>query len=218
MELLTILQLVVIAVSLISLVCGYMVTAREKNKDQRTEIFTRKLLDNVWLLRENIARVLAYANPQTIREQLKYNTLPNSFKNFEVYEKIGLAINKIKSTFFPFYPQENHLIASLESLRKTVIEYGENPNNKLKEEVLKGKIRNVYMEFALYDKAMAEAISKQATESNFTFYTFDEFYEQTATAQKLKGIREKFKLFNRKNQQQFVDEEQVQNFMAMNKK
>ena len=212
MELLNILQFVTIGVSLFTLVFGYVFSAREKNKDQKTEIFTKKLLANVRELRKNMNKILAICNPDSIKEQLYFKNLQGSWRNFDLPFVLEESINNIKSIFFPFYSQENHMLTTLDSLKKSVFEFCEKPDDKSVELVLKYKIRNVYMEFAVYDRAMSDAISKQTTSSDFNNNSFDQFYHKIVTENKINLIKTKFEKYNRKNHNDSINRAEAQVF------
>lgn len=115
---------------------------------------------------------------------------------------------KLKQYFF--HPQENNLIASLESLRESAIEYFNNVKSKEKEQVLRAKIRQVYLEYAVYDRAMWEAITAQTTESDYSFYTFDVFYEELSKEMEIPLLKEKTKSFTRESQMKSVKSGEIQ--------
>ncbi len=222
MDVLIILQFVTIAITLFSLVFGYIVAAKEKTKDNKTEIFSKKLSENIVFLRENMNIILAISNPSTLREQIHYKELQNPnqgsspWLDYMVLEKFEEALSNIKSIFFPFYPQENHLISAIESLKQTSMEYFECTNKKKQEEILvtlKAKIREVYMQYALYDRAMTEAIAETTTNSNYGFYSFDEYYSKISEEQNIRVLQNKAKSFTRENQLKTIDEKEVANLV-----
>ena len=213
MDILIFLQFVTIAISLFSMIFGYVIAARERGKDNKTEIFSKKLLSNVRVLRENIAVILAMANPSTIREQVMFKNLKDSFKGFTLLDEVEKAIDKIKAIFFPFYPQENHMLATLDSLKESIKTYSEDIKNEKNEAILRNKIRQVYMEYAVYDKAMSDAINEQTTQSNYTFYTFDQYYDKISSEHNFKVMKNKVRGFTRYGQGQTVDEKEVENLM-----
>ncbi len=208
METLVLLQLVTIAFTIISLVVGYLLKLHEIHNDNKSMMFTDKLINGLHTLRENVAIILASANPSTIKES-------NDSKKKELYlikiplGEINTAISSIKSIFFPFYPQENSLLASLERLKNDLELFVDNPNNIEVEGKLKRQIREVYLEYALYDRAMWSAIIKQTTQSEYNFYTFDEYYDEFSKDMDLEEMKEQMRDFTRKGQEVFVDEEEV---------
>ena len=220
MDILILLQFVTIAITLFSLVFGYIVAAKEKTKDNKTEIFSKKLYDNILILRENMNVIMAISNPSSIREQLHFKAHEKPWKDYVVLDKFEEALSNIKAIFFPFYPQENHLLATLESLKQTVLEYAKCKKKKDAEQilvVLKGKLRESYMQYALYDKAMTDAIMEQTANSNYGFYSFDEFYEKFSNEKEMKSLNAKAKLFTRERQIKTVDPKEVDKIMSETK-
>ncbi len=208
MDTLILLQLVTITFTIVSLVVGYLLKLHEIHNDNKSTMFTDKLITGLHTLRENIAIILTSANPSTIKES-------NESKRKNLYlikiplGEVNSAISAIKSIFFPFYPQENSLLASLDRLRADLEKYADNPSNIELEGRLKRQIREVYLEYALYDRAMWSAIIKQTTQSAYNFYTFDEYYEQFSKDMDLEEMKEQMRDFTRKGQEVFVDEEEV---------
>jgi len=208
MDTLILLQLVTITFTIVSLVVGYLLKLHEIHNDNKSAMFTNKLITSLHVLRENIAVILTAANPSTIKES-------GVAKKKELFiikiplGEVNNAISTIKSIFFPFYPQENSLLASLDMLSSNLEKYCDNPNNLELEGKLKRQIREVYLEYALYDRAMWSAIIKQTTKSEYNFYTFDEYYEEFSKDMDLEEMKEQMRDFTRKGQEVFVDEEEV---------
>ena len=208
MDTLVLLQLVTITFTIVSLVVGYLLKLHEIHNDNKTTMFTDKLITSLHVLRENIAVILTASNPSTIRESDKAKAKELFIIKIPLGE-VNNAISTIKSIFFPFYPQENSLLASLDKLKHDLEKFTDNVDSIELEDKLKRQIREVYLEYALYDRAMWSAIIKQTTQSAYNFYTFDEYYDQFSKDMDLEEMKEQMRDFTRKGQEVFVDEEEV---------
>ena len=213
MDILILLQVITISISVASLSLGYIVNIIAKKRDNKTQVFTKKLLSNIHFLRLNIEDILAAANPSTIREAKHMNEMFDTYKKLYINDVFNEAISNIKSIFFPFYPQENNFLISLEELKTAALNYYSNTESAEFEKKLKKEIAQLYVEYCIYDKAMCDSIEIQTTKSNYKNYTFDEFYKQLMEQQNLDIIRFDIDSYSRQGQEQQVKAEEVENLI-----
>lgn len=207
METLVILQIVTIALSLISLFTSYIIKYVETKKDNKSEVFSEKLVNNLHILRESVSTILTICNPATLREA-KVSAKKGLYVIKYPTAEMAACIGKVKSIFFPFYPQENNFIVSLETLYYVMVKYNDDPTEE-NEEILKRQVRHVYLEYAVYDKAMWDAVLRQMTKSDFSAFSFDEYYEKLASSMKIVKMKERIKLYTRKGQDGFIKNSEV---------
>ncbi len=207
MSVLIILQIVTIALSLITLVSSYLIKVIETKKDNRSEVFSTKLVSNLHILRDNMNVILTICNPSTLKEAKESSRKGLYVVKYPTAE-MAACIGKIKSIFFPFYPQENNFIASLESLYHVMVKYN-NESTPENEEILKSQLRHVYLEFAIYDQAMWESVIKQMTSSDFSSFTFDQYYEELSSSMKIARMKDTMLKFTRKGQQEYIKQDEI---------
>ncbi len=208
MNTLIILQIVTIVLSLVTLLSSYLIKIVETKKDNRSEVFSSKLVNNLHVLRESMNKILTICNPATLKEAKVAAKKGLYVIKYPTAEMAG-CIGTIKSIFFPFYPQENNFIVSLETLYYVMVKYNKKPT-KENEEILKRQVRHTYLEFAIYDRSMWEAVISQMTKSNFSSFTFDQYYEELSKTMKFAKMKDGLKQYTRKGQRAFVEEKEIE--------
>lgn len=197
MEILTILQAITIAISVLSLIATYLFNVVEKRRDAMSSLYSEQLMNNIHILRDEIAEILSLSTPATIKE-----ICSNSAKNLRYVPTLEIDlpkhINTIKSLFFPFYSQEAEMFKCMDEVLELVIKYQKNLDDEKLATQLKKANKRLYLHYSLYDWAMWEAVIKQTTENKYDEYVFDDQYDKISNENNIHIINAKMKNYNRR--------------------
>lgn len=176
---LAILQIITIAISLISLIFSFFYQRSEAKRDAMNSLYSDKLLDNMHKLRENISVIMALSDPRTIRE-MKIDESRHLRMSKSVQTDLVTAINNVRQLFFPFYSQESEMLKALENLRDLALEFDKDCNNyNLEQKLIKCRKR-AFLHVSLYDWAIWESVIEQTTQHNYDLEVFDKMYEKVS--------------------------------------
>ena len=168
MDIVIILQIITIAISVISMVLGIVNVISENNKARYLEIVTTNRIANKKKVQDAASRILTVTQEALLSES-----------NMAAVKEAAGALSEMSVVLKDVYPQENKL---LELGRKLVSDYKAFVDHKndaeYQNKVLQSR-QEFYIAFSIYDLADWRFIKNQFSGKKASAKDFDDIYEDT---------------------------------------
>ncbi len=178
MTILTLLQIIAIAISIISVLVNYFSASIEKKKDNLAAISSNRVIDVLNQMREDVSDIFTLSSADVLRD---IKIAQNIDTRLYPSAPCGLAEadGNFRGIVFPFKDQERDLLKREERLVTLAQDYyaqydEKNPSLTIDlEKQLKVASQEFFIAYSLYDWAVWESVMEQVSGDNYSAYDFD---------------------------------------------
>lgn len=178
MDTILLLQVITVAITLLSLVVTVVTNHVLNNKNNIISTITMQRIKNLDQIHGGMHDLLALLRPAVIDDYRDSYKKADSPSPPFYREKLAYSINQLKSVMPPFYPQEKEVIALMEDAIELAYAYYEQPTEALASGI-NAMRKELYKKISIYNWALYEFIQNQATGKRYSAEAYDKYYEKT---------------------------------------
>ena len=174
MQITIILQIITVAITIITLItdCIYTITVNRKRRTFNT--VGREMINKLDLFRDAYAKVMSLTYDRVIDSRRNFNSKP-CFQNSAYAYDLNLARSRVRTFSLPFWDKEKNLHITLDKLCKLALKYYENPTEEDKQELRRLR-DDFFIECSIYDWAMWEFNQLQVAGNKIGRREMDRYY------------------------------------------